>query len=403
MLGWELPPHNSGGLGIACYQLCKALAKKGADIEFVLPYTAKHPGVEFMRVTAAHPQDVEAVMKAGMAYESYKYVKKTGEVRYIDLFGQTNIYEEAVGRIARLGEFDVIHAHDWMTFRAALRAKMITGKPLIAHVHTVEADRAGKEFGGNSLCREIEATALSLADRVVAISERTKYDIVREYGIPEDKIEVVHNHFDPTADLNFMDQPEDTKNAYVYLDRMRGLGYGIVSNIGRMTIQKGLPNLLYAFKIVHDHVPRSLLLLAGAGEQRNELVALAADLGLGDSVVFAGFQRGKRYGDTFKIADVFAMPSFSEPFGIAAMEAVVYGTPLVISKQAGVTEVIRHCLTADHWDVKELANKITAILQNKALGQELSQNATKEFEKHSWDDSADKLWNVYHEPAGACV
>lgn len=395
MLGWELPPHNSGGLGIACYQLCKALAKKGADIEFVVPYTASHPGVEFMKVQAAHPQDVEAVMKAGMAYESFKYIKKSGEIKYIDMFGQAAIYEKAVGRIAKLAEFDVIHAHDWMTFRAALRAKMISGKPLILHVHTIEADRAGKEFGGNPLCREIEATALMLADHVIAISDRTKQSIIREYEVPAEKIEVVHNHFDPSLDLNYMAQDQEAANSYVYLERMSQLGYGIVSNIGRMTVQKGLPNLLRAFKFVHDRVPRSLLLLAGAGEQRDELVALAADLGIGDSVVFTGFQRGKRYGDTYKVADVFAMPSFSEPFGIAALEAVVYGTPLVISKQAGATEVIHHCLTADHWDINELANKITAILQNKSLGHELSDNALREFLSRSWGDSANILWNVY--------
>jgi glycogen(starch) synthase len=266
MLGWELPPHNSGGLGIACYQLCKALAKKGADIEFVLPYTASHPGVEFMKVNAAHPQDVKEVIKSGMAYESFRYVTNSGEVRDIDMHGQVAIYEQAVSRIARLAQFDIIHAHDWMTFRAALQAKMISGKPLVAHIHTVEADRAGKEFGGNPLCREIEATALTIADKVIAISERTKEGIMREYGIPADKIDVVYNHFDPSADLNYLDQQEGTDNAYVYLDTMRQKGYGVVSNIGRMTIQKGLPNLLHAFKLVHDRIPRSLLLLAGAGE-----------------------------------------------------------------------------------------------------------------------------------------
>ncbi len=404
MLGWELPPHNSGGLGIACYQLCKALSEKGANIEFVLPYTAKHPGVGFMNVRAAHPQDVTSVMKAGMAYQSFKYVKKTGEVKYVDMFGQASIYEEAVGRIAKLGEFDIIHAHDWMTFRAALRAKMVTGKPLVVHIHTVEADRAGKEFGGNPLCREIEGMALTLADRVIAISERTKYGIMREYGIPAEKITVVYNHFDPSVDLNFLEQVEGEANAYAYLDKMRSLGYGIVSNIGRMTIQKGLPNLLHAFKLAHDRVPRSLLLLAGAGEQRDELIALSADLGIGNSVVFTGFQRGKRYGDTFKVADLFAMPSFSEPFGIAGLEAVAYGTPLLASKQAGVTEVIRNCLTADHWDVHELANKMVAVLQNKSLGETLSQNAQQEFSRRSWGHSADTLWDVYQRhTAGALV
>ena len=399
MLGWELPPHNSGGLGIACYQLCKALAQKGADIEFVLPYTAEHPGVEFMRVNAAIPQDVESVMKAGMAYESFKYVKKTGEVESIDLVGQTAIYEAAVGRIARMAEFDIIHAHDWMTFRAALYAKAITGKPLVVHIHTVEADRAGQHHGGNPLCREIEGTALALADHVIAISEHTKTSIMREYGIPADKIEVVYNHFDPAADLNFLAHSQGGPNEYAYLSRMKELGYGIVSNIGRMTIQKGLPYLIQAFKIVHDREPKSILLLAGAGEQRDELVGLAADLGIGDSVVFTGFQRGKRYGDTFTIGDVFAMPSYSEPFGLTALESVFYGTPLVISRQAGATEVVHHCLKSDFWDVNELANNITAVLQNRSLGEELRNNAQREVYSRSWHDSANTLWDVYERHA----
>ena len=396
MLGWELPPNNSGGLGIACYQLCKALASRGADIEFVLPYTADHPGVEFMRINAAIPQDVAAVMKAGMAYESFKYVKHSGEVRDIDLVGQTAIYEAAVGRIARLGEFDIIHAHDWMTFRAALYAKALTGKPLVVHIHTVEADRAGREHGGNPLCREIEGTALALADHVIAISEHTKRGIMREYGVPAEKIEVVHNQFDPWSDLNFQEHARaGGSNSYVYLERLRQQGYGVISNIGRMTIQKGLPNLLRIFKLVHERIPKSMLLLAGAGEQRNELVGLAAELGIGDSVVFTEFQRGKRFGDTFTIADVFAMPSYSEPFGITALESVFYGTPLVISKQAGATEVIHHCLKADFWDINEFANSIAAVLQNRVLGEELRGNALREAWSRSWDDSANTLWDVY--------
>ncbi len=159
MLGWELPPHNSGGLGVACYQLCKALSGKGVDIEFVLPYTADHK-IDFMRINSAHPQDVENVIKAGIAYDSFKYVKKSGDIKWLDLFGQSAVYEEAIERIVKIAEFDVIHAHDWLTFRAALRAKEKTNKPFIAHVHAIESDRAGKEKGGNPLVREIEYLAM---------------------------------------------------------------------------------------------------------------------------------------------------------------------------------------------------------------------------------------------------
>jgi glycogen(starch) synthase len=398
MLGWELPPHNSGGLGIACYQLCKALARKGADIEFVLPYTAEHPGVDFMKIHAAHPQDVAAVMRSGMAYESFKYVHQTGEIRHIDTFGQAMIYEEAVGRIVALGEYDVIHAHDWLTCRAALRAKMMTGLPLVVHLHSIEADRAGKEFGGNPMVREIEALALMVADKVVAVSDFTKQSVIREYGIPAEKIEVVYNHSDP-ADL----VPSVDANVYRYLDYMRGLGYRVVVNVGRLTIQKGLPNLLQAFRDVVYRQPKTFLLLVGDGEQKFELINLAADLGIGANVFFTGFQRGKALRDAYAVGDLFVMPSVSEPFGLVALEAIGYGTPVLISKQSGVSEVIHNCLKVDFWDTKEMANKITALVQNDALRDELHANSYKEYISRSWDQSADKLWDVYTQHAKEAV
>lgn len=391
MLGWELPPHNSGGLGVACYQLCKALSKKGADIEFVLPYTADHSAIDFMRVNAAHPQDVEAVLKSGIAYDSFKYIKNTGEIEWVDLFGQSALYEEAVGRIVRLGAFDVIHAHDWLTCRAAIRAKMATGKPLMVHFHSIEADRAGKALGGNPIVREIESLALTLADKVIAVSQYTKDAIVREYDIPAGKIEVVHNYSDPSSLL-----AEEGENAYRYLTAMRALGYRVVVNVGRLTIQKGLPNLLQAFQLVAQRAPKTFLLIVGSGEQRDELVQLAADLGIADKVFFAGFQRGKRWRDAYGVADLFVMPSVSEPFGLTALEAIGYGTPVLISKQSGVSELIRNALKVDFWDIDEMANKMVALAQNDALRDELHANAYQEYRSHSWDESADKLFDIYN-------
>lgn len=389
MLGWELPPHNSGGLGIACYQMCRALAKKGADIEFILPYTAEHQ-IDFMKITAAHPQDVETVLRAGIAYDSFSYIHKTGEVSNIDIFGQSSIYEKAIERIVQLGEFDVIHAHDWLTFRAALRAKELSGKPLIAHVHALEADRAGKELSGNPFVREIEETTLLIADRIVAVSEHTKRCIIREYAIPADKIEVVHNSFD--TELVIQNEGE---NAYRYLTAMKKQGYRVVTNIGRMTIQKGLPNLLHAFQKVVHHRPKTLLLLAGAGEQYTELVSLSAQLGISRNVVFADFQRGKGYRDTFGIADLFVMPSISEPFGIAPLEAILYGTPVLLSKQSGVSEILHNVLKTDFWDIDEMANQIVSVVSYDGLGDVLLQNSSQEFEGMSWSNAAESLLGIY--------
>jgi glycogen synthase len=388
MLGWELPPHNSGGLGVACYQLCRALSKKGADIEFVLPYTAEH-NIEFMRINAAHPQDVESVLKAGIAYDSFKYVKSTGEIEWIDLFGQSAIYEKAIDSIVELAEFDVIHAHDWLTFRAALRAKQQSGKPLLLHVHSIERDRAGGNHG-NPVVREIEYLSMILADRVIAVSEHTKKAIISEYNIPADKIEVIHNSID-LYDV----QPLDEDNTYKYLSKMKQHGYRIVVNVGRLTIQKNLPNLLQAAKEVIARAPKTIFLFVGSGEQERELLEQAAALGIGRNVVFTGFQRGKAWRDAYAIGDLFVMPSISEPFGLTPLEAIGYGTPALVSKQSGVSEVLTNCLKVDFWDIQEMANQITAVVQNDALRDELHNNSVKEYEKLSWNKAADRLLELY--------
>jgi len=391
MLGWELPPHNSGGLGVACLQLCKALAHKGVDIEFVLPYTAEH-NVDFMKITPAHPQDVREVLKAGIAYDSFAYINDDGSTEWIDMFGQSKIYEHAVEQIAVMGEYDVIHAHDWLTCRAALRAKEITGLPLIVHIHSVEADRAGREFGGNPIVREIEEQALLLADRVIAVSQHTKNAITREYGIPADKIDVVHNSFDPSELIEVSGE-----NDYQYLSMLRQNGYKVISNIGRMTIQKGLTHLLRAFQLVVAQEPKTMLLVAGSGDQYYELVGLSAELGIAKNVVFAGFQRGKRYRDTFTVADLFVLPSVSEPFGISPLEAIGYGTPVLISKQSGVSETLNNVLKVDFWDTKDMANKMLAVVQNDSLGSELSINAEREYQRFTWGDAAERFMQFYEQ------
>lgn len=391
MLGWELPPHNSGGLGVACYQLCKALSTHDISIEFAVPYTADH-AVDFMRIHAAHPQDVSEVIKAGIAYDSFKYIKKTGEIEWIDLFGQTKLYEAAIERLVDATEFDVIHAHDWLTFQAALRAKQLSGKPLILHVHSVEADRAGSAGKGNPLVREIEALSMLGADRIIAVSNHTKKAIVREYLIPADKIEVVHNSID-IQDI----EPDQDDTTYRYLEKMKSQGYRVVVNIGRITIQKGLTNLLRAAHEVVARSPKTIFLLVGSGDQEQELLELAASLGISRNVIFTGFQRGKRWRDAYMIGDLFVMPSISEPFGLTPLEAIGYGTPALISKQSGVSEVIKNCLKVDYWDVDEMANQITAVVQNDGLKEELHVQSYSEYLRLSWEDSALKLVRLYSE------
>jgi glycogen(starch) synthase len=387
MLGWELPPHNSGGLGVACLQLSKALANSGADIDFILPYSSD-TDYSFMKVTSVQPEAVDSIKRL-YAYDSYKYTLKNGKEVYVGVHDQQHSYEIGVGQIIKDREFDVIHAHDWLTFRAGLRAKAQSGKPLIVHIHSIERDRAGGAYG-NPLVREIEETTMLLADRVIAVSERVKRMIEEDYSIPSDKIDVVHN----SIDQSYL-EPLDEANAYRYLSEMKQHGWQVVVNVGRLTIQKGLPHFIRTAGKVAKFAPKTFFLLVGDGEQKNELIELAAENGIADRVLFAGFQRGKRWRDAYAVGDLFVMPSVSEPFGLTPLEAIAYGTPALISKQSGISEVLVNCLKCDFWDEDEMANQIVGLLKNQPLRQELHRNSYREFERMSWTSAADKLMNIY--------
>ncbi len=386
MLGWELPPHNSGGLGVACYQLCKALSAKDVDIEFILPYQADHD-IDFMDITAASPQGAEEVfLSFGDAYDSRNYIVGGGQPTIHD---HQQLYERSVAQLVGSRHVDIVHAHDWLTFRAALKVKQLKGCPLILHVHSVESDRAGSP-DGNPLVKEVEQLSMHLADQIIAVSRHTKDKIVEDYGVPAGKIEVVHNSID-RSDFT----PLDPENSYHYLTLMKRLGYKVVVNVGRLTIQKGLPNFLRAAKEVKAREPKTLFLIVGSGEQYHELIAESAGLGIGGSVLFADFQRGKRWRDAFAIGDLFVMPSVSEPFGLTPLEAVGYGTPALISKQSGVSEVLANCLKVDYWDVNEMANKMLAALWHEPLRTELIKGAAREYEGLSWAHVGDKIIELY--------
>lgn len=388
MLGWELPPHNSGGLGVACYQLCEALSKQGVSIDFILPYDADH-GIEFMRVLPAIPQHVAHVIKSGIAYDSFRFVYGDGHTEDVSLYQQHVLFEKGVESIAKLGDFDIIHAHDWLTMRAAMRAKQISGKPLIVHIHATEYDRAGGK-AGNPIVEEIEYLGMMMADRIITVSQYTKEVVMSHYGIPGDKIEVVHNSIDVSNYVSI-----STENDYAYLSRMKQHGWRIVSNIGRLTVQKGLYNFLHAARLVIDKAPKTIFLIVGSGEQYHELIELAAQLGISDKVLFVDFQRGKRWRDAFEVSDLFVMPSVSEPFGITPLESIAFGTPVLISKQSGVGEILSNCLKVDFWDVHEMANQITGVVTNDTLRDEMHDQSFAEYLRLSWDASARTMKRLY--------
>ncbi len=384
MLGWELPPHNSGGLGVACVQLCKTLAKKGADISFVVPYTEKHD-FEFMNVISAKIAHVSAITGV---YDSSEYTEEhplNGSV-----FDIQNRYVQAMDSIVKKVDFQVIHAHDWLTFRAGLRARELSGKPLILHVHSIESDRAGGKQG-NPLVHEIEYMGLLLADQIVAVSELTRQKIIEEYSIPPQKVIVAHN----SIDIDDM-EPLDHDTSYQALRLLKDQGYKVISNVGRITIQKGLTNLLIAAKSVVEREPKTIFLIVGSGDQQRELIELSARLGIAQNVIFTDFQRGKRLRDAFGIADLFVMPSVSEPFGLTPLEAIFYGTPSLISRQSGIAEVLNNCLKVDFWDTNKMANDIVSVVRHPGLRYDLRDNAIAELSRLSWDNAAHILMDSYH-------
>jgi glycogen(starch) synthase len=385
MLGWELPPNNSGGLGVACLQLCKALSNKKVTVKFVLPYVAEHD-IDFMEIVPATEKSAAEVLLG--AYDSDDFGR--GADGGPNVFGVQREYEAAMGAIVNSHEFDLIHAHDWLTFRAGMRARELSGKPLVVHVHSVESDRAGG-ITGNPLVHEIESLGLMSADHIVAVSELTKQKIIDEYHIPAAKITVAHNSVDQESF-----PAVDPTNAYAYLEQLKEHGYKVVVNIGRLTIQKGLLNLLSAAAKVVENDPKTIFLIVGSGELEHELIRCSAELGIGRNVLFAGFQRGKQWRDAFTVADLFVMPSVSEPFGLTPLEAIGYGTPSIISKQSGVAEIYKNCLKIDYWDVDKLANDIAAVLRYDTLRSNMTDNALLEFLSFTWQDTADKLLAIYH-------
>lgn len=397
MLGWELPPHNSGGLGVACYYMAKALALEGVEIDFVVPYSADHPDIDFMNIH--HATKLDPLHKNGWAgaYDSRQLQEAYGDEAE-DNEGLTNMrqvqkrYIKFVERMAANGhQPDAIHAHDWLTMEAGIRAKELTGAPLIVHVHATEFDRSGQSQG-NQLVHDIEYQGLMMADRIFAVSQITKNIIVQRYGIPADKIEVVYNAID-AAKLGDYDYD---RRSYRYLEALKLEGYTVVSTVTRFTVQKGLTHFLKAAAIALHRYEKLVFLLAGDGEQRDELVKLAADLRISDKVLFTGFVRGKQWRDSYSVSDIFVMSSVSEPFGLTALEAAHHDTALIITKQSGVSEVLDSIYTYDFWDTEKLAGQMVEIATSPELQAELKSKVKNEYARISWNDIARQCLNSYH-------
>ena len=383
---------------MACLNMARALAKEGADIDFVLPYSAEHPHVKFMHVLSATSLD-PIYRFGGGSYDSLNISEKNipdyKEDRMLSIREVQEEYSKYVEKYLIDSHPDVIHAHDWLTFEAGMMAKKKHHIPLIAHVHATEFDRSGMRVG-NPLIHEIEYEGLMMADKIIAVSEATKRIIYEKYHIPLSKIDVVYNSLDEDyekSDYRF------EKDLYNYANDLKNDGYIVVATVGRFTIQKGLKNLMKAAALAISKNPKLLFVFAGDGEERNELIELAAELGISKNVIFTGFIRGKKLRDIYSIADIFVMSSISEPFGLTALEAAHHGDALILTKQSGISEIIWSAMTYDFWDVKKLADEIVAIAGNPSLMDTLRDDVRAEYQQISWDEVAKKCLSIYNKVA----
>ena len=382
MYGWEFPPYSSGGLGTACYGLTRSLSRKGVKITFVLPFLPGS-GADFLDIVSTNVtfKRLDSPLRPYLGTTRYSVLRESASTPNMygeSLFDEVHRYAEEAKRIALETEFDIIHCHDWMTFMAGIFSKQLKHKPMIAHVHSTEFDRTGGN-GVNQRVYDIERRGMEEADIVIAVSNFTKGMIMRHYGISSDKIRVVHNAV-------------DAKQGYVEPARKRPR---TVLFLGRVTLQKGPDYFLYAAKRVLDYYPDTTFIIAGKGDMERFIIEKTAELGISKSVLFAGFLKGDEVERAYRMADLYVMPSVSEPFGLTALEAIQSGTPVLISRQSGVSEVISHALKADFWDVNDLANKMIAIFRYRALSEALKEHSAEEIKKFTWDNPARKCIDIY--------
>jgi len=420
MFGWEFPPHIAGGLGTACEGIVKGLAHNGVKTLFVMPHASGDE--DQSATTIINASDVPVTHVSGEAHEvseniRFEYVD-SNIVPYVDPeeyfeaiekmkkekieqtvigFGQkfnfsgkygANLLEE-VSRYAMVGgsiavqhkdEFDVIHAHDWLTYLAGIAAKELTGKPLVVHVHATSYDR-GSEDMIDTRVLAIETRGMQAADRVITVSDLTRNIVINRYGIDPAKVVTVHNAVDFSGREN--------------LSVERGIKDKVVTFLGRITFQKGPEYFIEAAAKVLKRTKHVHFVMAGSGDMMNRCIKHVARLGISDHFHFTGFLRGTDVQKMFALSDVYIMPSVSEPFGISPLEAMRSNVPSIISKQSGAAEVLKYAFKIDFWDVDALADDIYALLQYPALSNFSSREGFEEVNRLKWNEATAKMKKIY--------
>ena len=390
MFGWEFPPFNSGGLGVACEGLSKALSASGIGLTFVLPFKMPvcAPWCNFVFADDTDLKD-EQISKLFAGYQSH--VLKIGENGLSgsissELLDRVKNYAQKATLIAKMNKHSVIHAHDWLTYPAGIAAKEYSGRPLVAHIHATEFDRSGSD-NVNADIYEIELDGFRRADAIVAVSERTKKKVIEKYGINPSKVKVVYNGVE--FNKNYATTEKN-------LNELKKRGGKIVLFVGRITLQKGPDYFVEMAEKVLKHEPDTFFVVSGSGDMEGEMIRMVASKGLSSKFIFCGFLRGEELAGIYKAADIFVMPSVSEPFGIVPLEAMISEVPVLVSKESGVSEILSSALKSHFWDIEDMADKVISVLRHKKLHSQLSSGGTKEVKEIHWKKAAQSLISLYN-------
>ena len=420
MFGWEFPPHIAGGLGTACYGIVKGLAYNGVQTLFVMPSASGDEDqsaakiinasdvpvesfdstvdefldkVKFVRIGSnmipyVDPEEFHEMVESERRLQSENLTKCIGtKFRFSGRYG-SNLMEE-VAHYAMVGgtiamehkdEFDIIHAHDWLTYLAGIAAKELTGKPLVVHVHATSFDR-GTEDQIDSRVYDIEKRGMMAADKVIAVSDLTRNIVINKYGMDPEKVVTVHNAVDFSGRENVKVE--------------RGVRDKVVTFLGRITFQKGPEYFIEAAAKVLKRTKGVRFVMAGSGDMMNRCIRHVAKLGISDRFHFTGFLRGAEVQKMFAMSDVYIMPSVSEPFGISPLEAMRSNVPAIISNQSGAAEVLKYAFKVDFWDVDAMADDIYALLKYPALADFAAREGYEEVNRLKWNIATAKLKNIY--------
>lgn len=415
MLGWEFPPFFAGGVGMVCAELTKAFSNiNDLEVEYVMAYGPDEDRQnKNLKVTSVASKkyynftkniNINEIPTTIYAYDTCQnylirnkeylmsletIASKNKDIKQLygkNLIQEVYLYAKRVAAIYKdRNDFDVIHAHDWTTVPAALYLKQLTGKPVVFHVHITELDKTGG-VGGHEKVFEIEKQGFAGADILLAVSNFTKNRLINDYGVNPSKIRVVHNG-------GISDLSKSLYNQHNFLGNSKKVLFA-----GRVTTQKGPEYFIRAAQKVLDYIPNAQFIFAGGGDLYDDMVRLADDLGVASSIFFHGGAYSRIDAEKYySVADVFVMPSVSEPFGVVPLEAIAKGTATIISKQSGVSEVLDHVFKVDFWDIDEMAHKIIALLKYDALHHEMKHNSYDTIDSHTWDKPANDIINIYQE------